>query len=218
MARREFDNIKVKDQLGNPDQIGIFGPFRKEETLIIEEGPTVIQHIDPNNHFTLDHSVRCDLDSATYELDTGLGTQTPYYEVTNPNNVFYWNFRYALGTLQSDGQYDTLGFIETGSTTATVDTTTNYRVDFTSGQILQSTSVFKDASSAQVVVAATLQATVGAGSFTYELSADGGSNWETVTLGTEHTFTNTGSDLRIKITENAASTGNISKLICSYTV
>jgi len=34
---------------------------------------------------------------------------------------------------------------------------------------------------------------------TYYLSADGGSNWEEVTLGTEHTFTNTGTDCRWKV-------------------
>ena len=55
------------------------------------------------------------------------------------------------------------------------------------------------------------------GSFTYELTADGGSNFESVTPGTAHTFTNTGTDLRFRITENAASTGEISQVkISSY--
>jgi hypothetical protein len=37
-----FDSLKVKDQLGRPDTLAIFGPFRKTETIIIEEHPTVI--------------------------------------------------------------------------------------------------------------------------------------------------------------------------------
>lgn len=40
---------------------------------------------------------------------------------------------------------------------------------------------------------------VGNDSFTYMLSADGGSNWEQVTNGTEHAFANTGVDLRVKV-------------------
>ena len=55
------------------------------------------------------------------------------------------------------------------------------------------------------------------GLFTYELSADGGYNCESVTPGTAHTFSNTGTDLRFRITENAASTGEISQVtIGSY--
>ena len=60
---------------------------------------------------------------------------------------------------------------------------------------------------------AKLTSTEVSGSFDYELSVNGGSNWETVTSGTLHTFTNTGTDLRFRITESAASTGEISKII-----
>jgi len=35
---------------------------------------------------------------------------------------------------------------------------------------------------------------------TYELSADGGSNWESVSIGVLHAFANTGTDLQVKIT------------------
>lgn len=82
-------------------------------------------------------------------------------------------------------------------------------VTFTSGQIALSTSIdFNN----DTITQAKLTSTEVSGSFTYELSANGGSNWETVTSGVLHIFTNTGTDLRFRATENAASTGEISEL------
>ncbi|GAG82964.1 unnamed protein product, partial [marine sediment metagenome] len=67
------------------------------------------------------------------------------------------------------------------------------------------------------ITTATLTSTEVSGSFDYELTADGGSNWESVTSGTAHTFSNTGTDLRWRATENAASTGEISQVtLTSY--
>ena len=48
--------------------------------------------------------------------------------------------------------------------------------------------------------------------FTYYLTANGGSNWETVTNGTAHTFANTGTDLRWKIVYSGATTRIISRI------
>lgn len=86
---------------------------------------------------------------------------------------------------------------------------TSGSVDFTSGQIALSKSV--DLNNGTITTA-TLNSTEVSGSFTYALSADGGSNFESVTPGTAHTFSNTGTDLRFRITENAASTGEISQV------
>ena len=95
-------------------------------------------------------------------------------------------------------------------TNGTVTGWTSGSIDFTSGQIALSKSVdFNNTT----ITAATLNSTEVSGSFTYQLSADGGSNFENVTPGTAHTFTNTGTDLRFKITENAASTGEISQVL-----
>ena len=57
-----------------------------------------------------------------------------------------------------------------------------------------------------------LTSTVVSGAFLYEVTANGGSNWETTTSGTLHEFTNTGTDLRFRVTENATSTGEISEI------
>jgi len=51
--------------------------------------------------------------------------------------------------------------------------------------------------------------------FTIQLTADDGSNWETVTNDTLHTFTNTGDSLKIKIT--ASSTSYITRYTVNYT-
>lgn len=90
---------------------------------------------------------------------------------------------------------------------------TSGSVDFTSGQIALSKSI--DFNNGTITVA-TLNSTEVSGSFTYQMAADG-STFENVTPGTAHTFSVTGTDLRFKITENAASTGEISQVtIGSY--
>lgn len=81
-------------------------------------------------------------------------------------------------------------------------------VTFTSGQIAKSSSVDKSNST---ITTAKLTSTEVSGSFDYELTADG-TNWESVTSGTAHTFTNSGTDLRWRATENATSTGEISEI------
>ncbi len=71
------------------------------------------------------------------------------------------------------------------------------------GKVAQSTEV--DAI-AETIRKATLNAaqTLNGKTITYEMSANGGTNWQTVTPGTELEFTNTGSDLRWKATLNTA--------------
>ncbi len=82
-------------------------------------------------------------------------------------------------------------------------------VTFTAGQVAESTSIdFANGTIAQVILTSTEES----GTFLYEVSADGGSNWETTTSGATHIFTNTGTDLRWRTTENGASTGEISEL------
>jgi len=63
-----------------------------------------------------------------------------------------------------------------------------------------------------IITTAKLTATESVGTGTYYLSADGGVNWELVTNGTTHTFTNTGTDLRWKAKGNAVT---ITRLVIS---
>lgn len=64
--------------------------------------------------------------------------------------------------------------------------------------------------------------TPGDSSISWSLSADGGSNWESVTENTEHTFSNQGQSLKWKATHNPStdkqSFPTISKVVISYDV
>jgi len=127
---------------------------------------------DLGNHFTLDHPVNGVLDSATLELDTGLGDLITS-RLLNVNNTFKEKFR------------DT-ELIDTVTSTNTVNTSTSFNATFTIGEIMQSKVIAKDNTS---FIKATLIVDDDT-NLTLQLSADGGSNWETVTNNTEHIFTN----------------------------
>lgn len=62
---------------------------------------------------------------------------------------------------------------------------------------IESEIIYKNA---ETITSATLTAIyTGSGTLTFYLSADGGTNFEEVTSGTQHTFTNTGEELKYKI-------------------
>lgn len=92
--------------------------------------------------------------------------------------------------------------------TGTASWSTTGSVTFTSGQIALSSSI--DYANGTITTA-TLTSTEVSGSFDYEMTADG-TNWESATSGVAHTFSDTGTDLRWRATENAASTGEISQI------
>lgn len=74
---------------------------------------------------------------------------------------------------------------------------TTHKLTIGSGIIYTSPVIWQNSTPTK----ATMTVTVDSGSGTYELSADGGSNYETVTSGTQHTFTNADtSGIRYKIT------------------
>jgi hypothetical protein len=100
---------------------------------------------------------------------------------------------------------------KSASTTATWDNANKW-LSFTAGQIGQSTSIDYNNGT---ITTAKLTATLSSGTFTYQLSVDGGSHWETVTNGVSHSFTNTGTNLMWKITESGASTGKITQIVVS---
>jgi len=109
---------------------------------------------------------------------------------------------------QKDNEY-TEDFIDDdfeGLGTATWSTTGS--VSFTSGQFAQSLPI--DYANG-TIIKAKLTSTEVSGSFDYEMTADG-NNWESVTSGVTHFFTNSGTDLRWRATENNVSTGEISKI------
>ena len=241
MARNTFDSIKVKDQLGSPDSLSILGPFKKQDDIVLEGGPLyvisysladVAKWDDPDTKW--DGSDEDDkwVDWSRTDVET-------IERVENYDNTFLWRFAYddARG---DDNRAGVLNALDESVTTATQDTT-NKQIDFTSGQLLQTKSMFKDESESKVITDATITVTEDSGTYSYSISADGGSTWKITSNNTTVTFpsagqtydnplylydamlydqaaANAGSDLRLKITEGAGSTGTISLIKCRYTI
>jgi len=86
--------------------------------------------------------------------------------------------------------------------TSSTATWTGGQITFTGGETASSLTIYMNN---ETISSATLTA-VDSGSIDYYLSADGGANWEKVTSGVTHTFTNQGTDLRWR----ATSTGSAS--------
>ena len=83
----------------------------------------------------------------------------------------------------------------------------------TNTEIAQSNSI---ALANGTITKATITVEVSSGDITdlaFTLTADGGSNFESVTHGVQHTFTNTGTDLRFKITASGSVTLTLVKII-----
>lgn len=114
---------------------------------------------------------------------------------THPNNVY------------AEDYYDD-DLVDTGNTTATVNTSA-HSISFTTGETFRSNPIFlyKTTTITKATLSIPSTQITGSANLSFYLSADGGSNWESVTLGTQHTFTNTGSDLRIRI--DASDTASI---------
>jgi len=95
--------------------------------------------------------------------------------------------------------FETTSLVDTGNSNMTYNNTTS-SYEFTSGQILQSTNLYDpiltDTVTECMVVIDYID---GTGSQTLEVTADG-SNWESCTELDVHTFSNTGTDVRIRLT------------------
>jgi len=216
MAIREFDNIKTKDQLGKPDEISIFGPFKMTENFVIEAQPRVVfkrgtadfskwgtMLWGTDNWYYVDASFILG-DGTLGILGTSvLGVTVEEFveqQVTSYNNTAIVRFLYE-DTVDSANFPVTHSFTDSTNTTATQDVA-NQEVVIDDGEVWTSKSLFKDIDENQIISSATMEVDT----TTYlvlELSADGGSNWETVTNLTEHLFTNTGSDLRARVTTSS---------------
>ena len=109
------------------------------------------------------------------------GRTTTTVGVENPSDLFRERFNFST-------------YIDLGNSTGNLDAT-NEKYEFDSGEILTSLSAYLGG---RTISKATLTSdnTINLG---FEMTADN-TNWETVTSGTEHTFTNTGSDLRYRVT------------------
>ncbi len=179
----EYDSVKVKDQLGRPEDVGVFIK-RKEETCTVEEGPTVISTVDVSSRTIWERDAWSS--DSSYDWEGDAKPANVVTTVVNRNNIYREHFSNAF-------------FEDTGSTTADWADTVG-ELDMTAAEIAQSNEI---ALNTGTITAAKITATLSAGvvgDLAFQLTANGGSNWENATHNTIHTFTNTGTDLRFKIT------------------
>jgi len=119
-------------------------------------------------------------------------------QVTSINNKFIDKFDLTL-------------FKDTNNTTATWTGTGS--VTFTSGQVAESTQVYKNSTT---ITKITLSSTEVSGSFDYKVKSSLAGTFEAITLDTELTLAVSGTELYFQVTENAASAGEISQIIIDY--
>lgn len=187
---------KLESKQDNSDIVQKYLSFPENINILTKPGRIRTRTRTIGDAFILGHSSNAIL--GTFKL--GVGTRGTYIvqSVTNYNKIMIERFNFTT--------------YKASATTATWNTS-GETTTYTSGQLSQSLSV---ALNHGTITSATLTSTEVSGSFDYEMTANGGSNWETVTSGTLHTFANTGTDLRWRATENAASTGEISNIQIAY--
>jgi hypothetical protein len=190
----------TQDNLGARDTVQDFVPKRNKETIYIEENATKITTQTLGHSMVLGHSVNGKLGVVNLGVDgqqvvLGEANQvTTLVAVTSPNNTFREHFRdttFQDGSAPNTANWDTTLFrlaMHTSGNHATI-----YNTIATSAEI-----ALNDGTIVQATLTST-ETKFGNDTIRYFLSADGGSNWEEVTAGTLHTFTNQGTDLRCRI-------------------
>jgi len=200
----EYDAVKVRDQLGRPENKGL-GIVRKKADLVIEDNTVIIETEYIGHSFILGHSVNGVLGVANgvdgEQIVLGeAGRSTTLIQKLNPNKVFRENFR--------DNYFE-----DTGVTTADWADTEG-ELDMTSGEIAQSDSIaYKDGVISKAIITITLSSG-SVSDLAIQLTANGGTNWEDVSDSTEHSFANVGEELKFKITASGSVT--ITKIRVSY--
>lgn len=201
------DEAELHDQLGrNPDTFPLLNA-NYQATVEIEEGPSRLITSTLGESWIVGSSTNgifganTSTVSGSQQVVGSSGRVDTLRSVVNPFNRFTEHFR--------DEEY-----VDSGNTTASVDTSTNYRVDFTSGEVFTSSTIFKDSQDVTSVTAFWTQT----GSVDFEISADGGSSWTTVSNGEETVLDSAkiGQDLRYRVTETGASTATISEIKIIY--
>ena len=189
----------VKDAQGtqenlNPQQSVFPVLVRSEETLLNEEGPTIILKNDVSDMAIWDNAqTTWDGVNTNDEWDSYNTSSQTIEAVSNPLNIFHERFGFT--TLQG------------GNDTTTWDTT-NHRVRLSGVKQVEIVPAYKHSSN--TITKATLTTTADDSAITWTMSADGGSNFESVTAGTKHTFTNSGSELHIRAVRDYAAISHVS--------
>lgn len=209
------DLVATKDQLGKRDSVVSIIIPEYTETFIQEDGPSHWFLTDKGTAFIIGHSDNGEIGASTGLTigSSGLGTPT-LTEVHSSNKKFIWNFREGDSSLTNNGYYTTYSITDTSNSTASEDTSTNYRVDFTSGQYWQSRPLYLTQSGANCTQAKFT--VVSTGTIALTARANSAASFENVTSGSWHLFTTPGKEVKLKITESGASTAMVTKIIMEY--
>lgn len=196
LQKTGINNQQTRDELSSEPNIQPIYKI-KSETVKVEEGATKTTTISLGDSWIVG--------SATNAIvGTNTGTEGGGQQVVGASGRVT-----TVKSISSPGKrfperFNTTTFEDTGVTTADWADTTGSLI-MTNTEIAQSLSVaFADGTITTANMIVTLSAGV-IGDLTIQLSADGGSNFENVTNGTTHSFTNTGTDLKFKLT----ATGNV---------
>jgi len=189
----------TKDEIGPDDKVTpIFIIFR--EKLEIEELSTVVSTRGIGDSMILGHATNGKLGDSRTPIILGDDRDAAVVErVVNPNNTFKEFFRATT--------------FKAGATTADWDVTV-HDLELTDTEVAQSLQIYLN-NDTIYNAKITLTTDDSLSNTTIQLSADGGSHWETVTNDVEHTFTDTGKDLRFKLTQ-ATTTVTITKIVVTY--
>jgi hypothetical protein len=188
LQMQDHDGFKITDT----SSIAVF--------TITDAGVTSLKHGVAVNEFSTDSSLSGNSD---YAVPTERATKT--YVDTVLEEQFYE--RLLDSSIYLNGAYDTFRTttdINTGVTTMTQSVANHMYSASASGQVLQSNNLYDSSTSMAAITQALLYVDYSVAGHTFQLSANGGTNWETVTPNQVYYFTNTGLDLRIKITSGAA--------------
>lgn len=208
----QLQNQQTRDELGSePSVQEIYQTWFDD--FVFEEGPLIIyQRVTSSDVLWGLTTWSGSVWDGDYTFDPSLTL------VINNNNFFVERFKFT--TLKDSS---TTAYWDTTNGVLAEDSSSNHVPTYNSTAL--SLIVAKDTSfsgTPRIISKATIYAdeTIYSGdTITYELSADGGSNWETVTNETEHTFTTTGSSLmwRVTMAGHGGSSTYLSSLRIKYT-
>jgi len=196
------DPLKVKNQLGKPDERGL-QTLKKSEIYLFEEGPLKLSiktiddtaiwgnfnwgeknwGYDYGNLFIIGDTIRGVIGTSTLGDEKGEEIVKFVGNENNNHRQYFFNDVYVDTTL----------------TTANINLTDN-QIEFVGTQELVSETIAKDIITNTPILTATLEVTSDLNSAldTY-LSNDGGNTWESATIGVLHFFAAAGYDLKYKI-------------------
>jgi len=203
----EYETVNISDQLGRPVDVTITVK-RFDETVVVEENATQMFTNTVGHSLILGHQVNGKLGQPYLGMDgeqIGLGELGRSGEVLvrvfNSNNMFIDHFTNTTFRNASATSADWAVSAET--------------LSFTNGETAESNEiVYQNGTIASGKVYVTLSSGA-VTDLTFQLTADGGNNWESVTHNTTHVFTNRGNDLRFKII--ASGTVVVSQVNVEYT-